>query len=537
MQYNILYILNESALGGAALSLMDMLKGLVKRNIHPIVVIPQEGIVEKRLQEIGVNYYIVYFSNGYGKIGASTKQDEDMNFMNNYVAAVQLQEIIKREKIQLIHINSSVSNVGAFAAIMANIPYVWHIRELLEEHYASEFLDKELKMKLFADAGALITISDYVQRAYKRKYDVNTVRIYDGVDTEKYYYENNEPCFDRENNNFIITGMITPNKGQWDAVKAVKKLVEEGINKIHLDILGNGSSSFLWIINRYIKENHLEEYISIHPFQVDLSGYRRNCQYALTTSKDEALGRCTIEAMLAGHVVIGANTGGTAELLGSQMTNGYLYEQGDSASLTVVMKEVIYESADKKKKLIHRAQNYALRMFDLDKYSDKIIALYESVLGKKQGSEGDKQLLQILEKRYQEIAQMSDPVRGRNQYQKIINKWEQLSEHSWDIKTYFTNKGIKKLAIYGMGNLGCKLYDAINSPEIQVVYVVDRESRYLSEVVCIKKTTEELSGIDMLVITVSDEEAELVNYYKDRLDVPVVGISEIVYDYAKEHCD
>ena len=51
-------------------------------------------------------------------------------------------KLYKKENISLIHINSSVSNVGAFADLMTGIPYAWRLREMLEEHFDCEFWDK-----------------------------------------------------------------------------------------------------------------------------------------------------------------------------------------------------------------------------------------------------------------------------------------------------------------------------------------------------------------------------------------------------------
>lgn len=531
---SILYICNSSNMGGAEKSLIDMLKGMIKKQICPVVIIPGKGIIEEKLQELNIKYYIVNFSNGYGKIGTSTETGEDDNFFDNYLAARKLQEIIKQEKIQLIHINSSVSNVGAFAALMSDIPYVWHFRELLEEDFDSEFWDKKLKIKLINCANQIITISDCVQEAYKRKYDVDSVRIYNGIDIEKYLDEDIEGHLQCVENNFVITGAITENKGQWDAIKAIKLLVEEGIENVHLTLIGKGGAQFLWVLKKYVENNHLNKYVDICEFSMDLSELRRGSQFSLTTSKMEALGRCTIEPMLAGNLVIGANTGGTLELIGAEQEKGLLYKQGDYKSLALMMKKALELDKETQYRMRKLAQEYALSVFDLDKYCENVINVYQAVLEQKKEQRERFELLQELDTGYEflkgkEINEKnilkSD---SKSLYAVITDKWEKIHELGYSVKDYLMNKNIKKVAIYGMGALGCRLYDEIYSNEISVVYVVDKNARNISQVVMVKEPEVDMGDIDILIIAVANEERELVDYYKEKLSVEVVGISEIL---------
>jgi len=528
MRKNILYISNGSTIGGAENSLLDMLKG-VRWYVRPVVIIPQKGMIEDRLIELGIKYYIVRFYNGYGKIGSANREIADRNLVDNYHAAEQLQCIIKDEDIQLIHINSSVSNVGALAALMADIPYVWHIREFLEEDFSSQFWDVELKQKLFKNAGAVISISASVKESYKSKYDLDTIHIYNGLDIEK-YWENQLELYNSQVNRFIITGMITSNKGQWDAVRAVKILVEDN-EKVHLTIIGRSTDRMQWVIKRFIEANRLEEYISVVPYKTDLAEYRKQCQYSLTTSKAEALGRGTIEAMLAGNIVIGADTAGTKEIIGTDESRGYLYQQGNPYDLAKVIKKAINASDDKKNVIRKTAQEYAKNIFSLESYVDKICELYESVISNHDINFSEK-LLGDIRRRFDEVSRTQDltePTINRvGPYQDVMKKWNLLLERNRDFKDFFKQHNYKRIGIYGMGNLGCKLYDELVTVAVDVVYVVDQNPEGLMEWVEVKRPDEELKDIDVLVITVINEEMKLIHYYKNKLIADVVGISEVI---------
>ncbi len=77
-----------------------------------------------------------------------------------------------------------------------------------------------------------------------------------------------------------------------------------------------------------MKRFGLKEEVTFLPYVNNLTELRENSDFALVCSRMEALGRVAIEAMLAGLPVIGADTGGTKELIGENEERGYLYRQG-----------------------------------------------------------------------------------------------------------------------------------------------------------------------------------------------------------------
>lgn len=532
--YNILYISNEAELGGAATSLIDMLKELKNKMVNCVVIIPGQGMIEERLQELDVSYYIVNFTRGYGIIGKEKQEDADLNFYNNYSAAIQLQDIIKKENIQLIHINSSVSNVGAFAALMAGIPYVWHFREMMEEDFDCEFWDKPLKMELIHRSNCIISISKTVQESYKRKYNIESVCIYNGVDAERYRGIIN--WGENQHHNFIITGVISKNKGQWDAVKAIEVLVRKGIRNVHLTLLGSGNGRFVWVMNQYIIQNHLEQYITIVPFQKNLKKYREGNIYAITTSKMEALGRCTIEAMMAGNVVIGADTGGTFEIIGDDKTRGYLYNQGDYENLADVMRQAITDSAETKIKRLVTAQKYAEETFSLENYSNNILEIYQKVLKEDVARDYKvvhKKFLESLEERYQKVRRLDNKaVKEKNSISEIQQKWRELQEKGLSVKDYFIKRNLHNIAVYGMGNLGCQLYNEIGASDdkLKIKYVIDQNDEDIKEYIRVTKPDEILADIDVLVVAVISEEQAIIDHYKDN-GYMVISISELLNSF------
>lgn len=539
MKYNVLYISNGATLGGAEQSLLDTLKEIKNRDVIPVVIIPQQGILEMQLQMLDIRYYIIPFENGYCKIGEGSKLKRKDNFRNNFFAALQLQEIIRKENIDIIHINSSTSNTGALAALIAEIPYIWHFREFLEEDFSAEFLDKRLKEKLVDYADLVITISDSVKQKYKKEYGFESVQIYNGIDSSRYKNELTGFITEKKQHNFLISGVISQNKGQWDAIKAVEYLVNEDITNVHLTLLGSGKESFLWIISQYIQKKHLEDYIDIIPFQVDLSQHRRAVQYSITTSKMEALGRCTIEAMFAGNIVIGADTGGTREIIGEDESRGYLYRQGDYKDLAKVMKKAILANKQKKADCRKNAQEFVESVFSLEKYVNKLCYLYTDVL-RKRNSNNDKnrkEFIKYLYKRYNNVCEarmMYVNSEIIDNYKRIINLWEQTTNKGHSLSRYLLKYNYRKIALYGMGDLGCKVFKELADTEVEIVYVVDKSPQFINEVFRVLSPEDIMPAVDLLLITVANEEEGIVKRYRNKYSFPVMGVSELLDEILLE---
>ena len=164
---NIMYISNDVSFGGAWQSLLDTLVE-IRNEVNPIVIIRSNSLVEDKFSELGIIYYKIDFSTDFVKPCDINIENKKWDIKQSYEAANKLLPIIKKEKVDLIHINSSVSYFGAIAALLCGIPYIWHIRELIEEQYGCEFLNEELKRYLFKHASKLIAISDYVKQSYYR---------------------------------------------------------------------------------------------------------------------------------------------------------------------------------------------------------------------------------------------------------------------------------------------------------------------------------------------------------------------------------
>lgn len=537
---NVMYICNDLGIGGATLSLIDTLEQM-RGYVNCIVVIRQQYDIIYHLEKLNIQYYIVPFECDYGLKENNSLEKMELNFIEDYDSAKHLVEIIHNEKIDLIHINSSVSNVGAIAGLMAGIPYIWHIRELIHDHFNCCYYNEDLKRELFNKAARIISISDCVKKKVLETYKIESIRMYNGLDIDK--YENVIDDKNTYNRNFLMAGIISEEKGQWDAIRAVEFLIKKGYTDIKLYIIGNANEVFKWSVEKYVKRHDLNNNIYFISFKEDLMLFRKKVSYSITGSKMEALGRSTIEAMLAGNIVIGADTGGTKELIGLEEKRGYLYEQGNYENLALVLEKVINESDAIKKRIQKSAQIYSIKEFDSVKYCKELYQVYLDAVANYQYNT-EMSYVKQLTSRYEFLdkKKKSKWINNSNllQTSKVqlayywIMKWLKLKQKGISLSDYLQKENIHSIAIYGMAQIGCLVFDELENTTVKIEYVMDRNDQNAMKIIKMINPEGELPKVDAIIVTVLSQEKQLIDWLKGKCSYKICGLTEIIKQLEEE---
>ncbi len=369
---NILIIGNSSECYGASNSMLDMIDALKKKGISIIVFIPRKGELVQELCRRCIKYYVIPYH--FCAAVSNTPKGKMQRLWEDVWLAWRTRKTVSKCDIDLIHTNASNVDFGIILAKICGIPHIWHIRELLYEDYNLKYDFPDLEKKFMLQSDSLIYISRYV--AQKRKCGTNYVVCYDGINIHKYMIHKTE-LFCENVIHILYCGIISREKGTIDAIKAVEKLVEWGYLNIHLDIVG-ALNEYSFRLTEYVKKKQLDRYITFHGHQKEMRLFRQSADIAVVCSRNEALGRVTIESMLGECLVIGADSGATRELV-RDGKNGYLYQAGNAGQLAQKVLSV-YQNPEKSKKIIHSAKEYAARQFESDQYAEKVCEIYNKCI-------------------------------------------------------------------------------------------------------------------------------------------------------------
>lgn len=330
--------------GGAARSLLEILANLPGTGLKPIVVIPKKGEFSAECEKLGIT--CLYVASVWWV--AADSMDQWLFGMNRLPRAVaELRKIIRKERIDVVHSNSSVNPVGAMAAALERTPHVWHTREFLSQtelklsSYPLDFsivrnMIRTLSVKIISISESLA--DDYRVCAQDEKVEV----VYDGVDANKF-----EGITRSKNNVILSIGSTTADKGLDDLIDAASILQKKGI-AANFVVLGQiEPQDHYERVNKKIERLGLSENFRLEGFCTDIRPYMANAEMFCLPSRAEGMSRTVLEAMSAGLPVVATDCGGPGELITDGQT-GVICPPKDPDALSIALSKVIqdYDFAD-----------------------------------------------------------------------------------------------------------------------------------------------------------------------------------------------
>lgn len=379
MKINVLMVAHESNINGASFSLLNLIDKLKNKCNFTIITPYERGPFVEALNTRNVKVYYVPFER-WIKFKDNNFKSEQKNWkrkdnLKNQLLAKKMAKILENEKIDIIHSNTSVVDLGYRISKIMKIPHVWHIREFGEEDFSMYPLCSYRKYykKICDKNNYIVCVSNTVKDKFSKKAKKDKIQvIYNGVDEKNI---NNHKKFPTKKDKIIClqTGMISKAKGQDITIKAIDLLYKEGYKNIELQLAGRGNIEDLEIEN--IKNKKWLKVLG----QVDnINEIRKDVNIEIVSSKKEAFGRVTIEAMMGQIPVVGSNTGGTKELIKDNET-GLLYESGNYEDLKEKIK-YLYENRKEIKRLGENAYNYSKEYFLIDRCAKEIFELYKKII-------------------------------------------------------------------------------------------------------------------------------------------------------------
>ena len=376
-ELTVCYFTHYNELYGANLSLLEDVTGMQKRfHVRPIVITLGVGKINHVLNELGIINFAFEFSFWVQKNSNTGK------YIDNNDAIKAIVKIISQFKVDIIHTNSTVIDIGAKVAQILDRPHIWHLREFLEEDYDLSFiLSRNVSIQFMEQTSEKMV---FISRKLLDKYhslihDKNKAAlIYSGVNEEHYYvkrqgFEYQADCID-----VVVCGLIIPNKNQMEVLQAVSLLPDLFRQQIKVHFFGQGDTSYIAALEDFIRVHKLEQQVIFHGYTTNVYAYIKNYHIGIMPSKCEAFGRVTVEYMMAGDAVIVSDTGANPELVDFGKC-GLIYRLGDVQELC---NKILLYMEDRK--LLYRnavlGQQYAKKKFSYQRKLDDLYALYNAVL-------------------------------------------------------------------------------------------------------------------------------------------------------------
>lgn len=313
---NVVYILSPFG-GGALKSFFNMLEGLIKKGIKPIVILPEKNEIHAQLSNMGISTIVVTYR--YNTYPPYITTKDRLMFLPRLIArrivnrraVAKIARLLSNKGIDIIHTNVSVIGIGHDIAQRLHVPHIHHVREYGDLDYKYKYYPSKKKIVKQLDSDYSIFITKDIQRHFQQEKNPKSVVIYNGI-----HGKSDEMPQKASGNYFLYLGQIIPTKGTFILVKAYSEYVKMADEPLKLYLVGGTENkSYVDKIHKYIKENNLNDNVVFLGNQTDVVPFLQKARSIIIPSIKEGFGRCMPEAMFCGCLAIAHNTGGSKEQL------------------------------------------------------------------------------------------------------------------------------------------------------------------------------------------------------------------------------
>lgn len=377
----VLHILSSDDQYGSAKSFLELLgKEIRLHDVEPYVVIPCENKIAEfckrnKIEFLAVDYEQFQIPKHDNTLIFALKYT--FHFLNycvkNQKAMRKIRKFALDKKIDVIHTNSSVIDLGAELHNELEIPHVWHLREFGKEDFNFYSLKKNTIRYMNCNTDQFLCISEAMKNSWIEKgIDKNKiVVICHGVDANKFTEKAKVTSAIKING--VMCGSFSKGKGQHILIEALNQLNEVEKSNIHVDFYGKAEGNYYEECMKKIDEYNLQKVVSIKGFTSNINEKLTKYNVGFNCSKAEAMGRVTIEYMMSGLCPVVSKSGANIEIVGDNNC-GLLYESGKTGLVEVLRylindPSVVLEYAQRSSKI-------AKEKYDANKNIDKIIEVF-----------------------------------------------------------------------------------------------------------------------------------------------------------------
>ncbi|MCM1499966.1 MAG: hypothetical protein NC124_16000 [Clostridium sp.] len=116
-------------------------------------------------------------------------------------------------------------------------------------------------------------------------------------------------------------------------------------------------------------------------------------------------------------------------------------------------------------------------------------------------------------------------------YYNMLNQWLVLKQEGKSLEQYFVDNQYKTVAIYGMGEMGNRLYDELKgSNKVKIKYAVDKNANSTYAELEVLESVDDLPEVDIIIVTAIFAFDEIEEELSQKSSCPVVSLDDVVYE-------
>lgn len=309
-----------------------------------------------------------------------------INLLVTVMSTFRLAWIVRRQRVDLIHLNNGFTPPEAFlAARLTDVPCVVHLRGFSNTNRKSTSREKLPIAHVIAVSQAVATALEQTDRIPSER----ITAIHDPVDLERAVSA--PGARDRVRSHLGIEphhvavgifGRVIHWKGQHVFVEAAIRAMRDApeLRAVIVGDKSDGSDEYVDRILATIRESGMEDHFVLAGYTPDVEAYYAAMDVVVHASvSPEPFGMVVPEAMAAGRAVIAADAGGPREVV-THGVDGLLVSPGDVDALAAAILRLARDPAERAR-LARNAYRSSHQRFSIRSHSNAVREVYDTVFG------------------------------------------------------------------------------------------------------------------------------------------------------------
>ncbi|ESQ77560.1 glycosyltransferase family 4 protein [Asticcacaulis sp. AC402] len=376
----VLQVVPELDTGGVEQTVLDVSAAILKAGGRSIVATKGGRLVES-LQKAGATVVLM-----------PVHSKNPLTQFKNHKA---LRALIRREKVDIVHVRSRAPAMAAIGAARAE-----KIRSVATYHgiYNAKSGLKRWYNSQMTRADMTIANSDYTRdhilKTYNHALPERVISIPRGVDLHRFDPEGfdvrkimklDEAWGTGNNdtrNRFLLAARLTRWKGQVLIIEAANLLKQQGITDFLILIAGDdqGRTEYRAELEKLIDSHGLQNQVKLVGHVSDMPSAYSLCHFALAPSLEpEAFGRTAVEPQAMQRPPLAAAHGATVETVADGIT-GWLVKPGDAAAWADAIKIAMALSDEVRFDMGVAGRAHVKAHFGLDGMCERTLDVYRALL-------------------------------------------------------------------------------------------------------------------------------------------------------------
>ena len=370
----VILAITKANWGGAQKYVFDLALNIPKDKFKVKVIVGEGGDLSQRLQENEIEVIQI------------KKLNRKLSLYQDWQAFRQLIKIIRNEKPDIVHLNSSKMGIlGGLACRLSRVPKIvftshgWAFNE--DRSWWQKKIIRFFHLLTIVISHKTIAVSEQTKKQIEAKNKtLNKITVIrNGVSLINFLSPSEAKSRLETETKIKLDGYLVgciaelhKNKGLTYLIQAVKILDRNQKANFKLIVIGEGEER--QTLQNEIDLAKLNDKIFLVGKIDNASQYLKAFNLFVLPSITEALPYVLLEAGQAGLPIISTRVGGIAEII-DDAENGLIVKSADAKDLSNAINYLITNS-DKSLILSHKIQEKINQEFDLNKMIEKTIALY-----------------------------------------------------------------------------------------------------------------------------------------------------------------